>query len=165
MRVRIYPYNRANAAPAGQQVVVDSVWLVDGEYAAPYRSYTEGIEILRGNDRQLLVNATYSAAVAPTALNLTSVPSNAVGMVLELRISAAQGTTVNTYLMIDDNEGAAAQQQRILSASLNGRWALTDFMIPFTPGGPMPPQWSLVGPTAANTTTVGIRLKAWVLRM
>jgi hypothetical protein len=164
MRVRIYPFFRTDAAPAGQQVLVDSVWLVDGEYAAPYRPYTEGIEILRGDDRQLLVNQTGTAAQVPTALVFNRVPSNAVGVILDVRLSAASGSTIHTYVTLDDNEGGAFQQERVLSAPANGRWALTDTLLPLAPGAGNI-QWSLVGPVAGNTTTLTIRLKAWVLRM
>jgi hypothetical protein len=166
MRVRIYPYFRADFGPTSQQVLVDSVWLVDGEYAAPYRPYTEGIEILRGDDRQLLTNTTpYTAAQALTTLSFNRVPSNAVGVILDVRISAVAGSTTNTYVLLDDNEGTgAAQQERILSAPANGRWAQTDTLLPFNPGTPNI-QWQLVGAAPLNATTVVIRLKAWVLRM
>lgn len=166
MRVRIYPYIRGDVGPTSQQVLVDSVWLVDGEYAAPYRPYTEGIEILRGDDRQLLTNTTpYTAAQPLTTLSFNRVPSNAVGVILDVRISAVAGSTTNTYVLLDDNEGTgAAQQERILSAPANGRWAQTDTLLPFVPSAPNI-QWQLVGAAPLNATTVVIRLKAWVLRM
>lgn len=67
--------------------------------------------------------------------------------------------------MLDDNQGTGAdQQERILSAPANGRWALTDTLLPFVPSTPNI-QWQLVGAAPLNATTVVIRLKAWVLRM
>ncbi len=164
LEVRIYPYNDA-AFAAGQQVLVDSVWLVDGEYAVPYRPYTDGIEILRGDDRQILASGTFLGAQPAIALPFANVPSNAVGAILELRIFALLASTILTYLRIDDNEGGAAQQPRDLHAPANSRWALTDFLIPFTPNNPTPATWQVFGPAANNATTVGIRLKAWILRM
>ncbi|MBX7081523.1 MAG: hypothetical protein K1X88_20145 [Nannocystaceae bacterium] len=164
MRVRIYPYRNPDDLPSGQQVLVDSVWLVDGEYAAPYRPYTEAIELLRGDDRQILVGALYTAPVAATALAFANMPANAVGAILELSISATQGSTVSTFLRIDDLEGGAQQHPRDLAAPANARVALTDFLIPVTPGGAMP-TWQLVGPSASNSTFAGIRLKAWIMRM
>lgn len=62
LRVRIYPYGTSSPSPVGQQVLVDSVWLVDGEYAAPYRPYSEGIEILRGDDREVLFSGINASA-------------------------------------------------------------------------------------------------------
>ena len=164
MRVRIYPYNNTQPGPTGQQVLVDSVWLVDGEYAAPYRPFTEGIELLRGDDRQLLFSGSRTAPVPPTALAFAHMPANAVGAVLELRIYATQAASVPTYLSIDDQEGAPAQRPRELHATASSRWVMTDFTLPITPGGAMP-TWELVGPTGTNVTSVGIRLKAWILRL
>ncbi|MBK6916729.1 MAG: hypothetical protein IPH07_04960 [Deltaproteobacteria bacterium] len=145
-------------------MLVDSVWLVDGEYAAPYRPFTEGIELLRGDDRQLLFSGSRTAPVPPTALAFAHMPANAVGAVLELRISATQAASVLTFLSIDDQEGAPAQRPRELYATASSRWVMTDFTLPITPGGAMP-TWQLVGPTNSNVTSVGIRLKAWILRL
>ena len=167
MRVRIYPYNRDVPPPALQQVVVDSVWLVDGEYASPYRPYTEGIELLRGDDRQIFHEGTVTANTLSVALLPTNVPANAVGMTVELRIRGSQAATITTYLRVDDNEGSGAQQVRELYAQLNNRWSMIDHTIPITPTGLLP-QWQVIGGTAGvggNTVDYAVRLKAWILRM
>jgi len=49
-------------------------------------TYSEGIEILRGDDRQIFYEGTtVNAATLTVALLPTNVPANAVGMVVELR--------------------------------------------------------------------------------
>jgi hypothetical protein len=165
LRVRIYPYNHSSVQPAGQQVLIDSVWLVDGEYAAPYRPYSEGIELLRGDDREIFYQGTVNAATLTVALLPTNVPANAVGMIVEVRIRGTASATTTTYMRIDDNEGnAGTQQVRELYAQNNNRWVMTDYHMPITPGGILP-QWQVIGGTVTNTVDYAVRLKAWVLRM
>jgi hypothetical protein len=165
LRVRIYPYNHDTTLPGGQQVLVDSVWLVDGEYAAAYRPYSEGIELLRGDDREIFYQGTVNASTLGVALLPTNVPANAVGMIVEARIRSTLSATINTYMRIDDNEGnVGTQQVRELYAQTNGRWVMTDYLIPITPGGILP-QWQVIGGTVTNTVDYAVRLKAWVLRM
>jgi hypothetical protein len=167
LRVRIYPYNRTSPGPSAQQVLVDSVWLVDGEYAAPYRPYSEGIELLRGDDREIFYFGTVNASTVTEAKLPTNVPANAVGMIVEARIKSTLSATTTTYMRIDDNEGSAGQQVRELYAQHNNRWVMTDYLIPITPGGTLP-QWQVIGGNnlmPPNTVDYAVRLKAWVLRM
>lgn len=164
LQVRIYPYNDSIGA-AGQQVLVDSIWLVDGEYAPPYRPYTEGIEILRGDDREEFFTGTnVTAPVGPTALLPSRVPRNAVGMIVEMRIQAQLASTTFSMLRVDDNEGAVGSQTRDLVALANDRYSMCDYLLPITPGGTLP-EWSILGATGSNRITYRVRVKAWILRM
>ena len=167
IRVRIYPYNNAAPGPALQEVLVDSVWLVDGEYAAPYRPYSEGIEILRGDDREIFfIGTNVTANVGPFSLLPSRVPANAVGMIVEMRIQAQAATTTFTLLRVDDNEGTVAEQTRDLVALANDRYSIVDYMLPITPPAVINmPQWSVIGPTPANRVSYRVRVKAWILRM
>ena len=163
LQVRIYPYSDAFFA-AGQQVLIDSVWLVDGEYGAPYRPYTEGIEILRGDDREVFLSGVNrTTPFGPTSLLPTNVPANAVGMIIDVRIQSTAAATTFTYLRVDDNEGTV--QTRDFWALVNNKYTQADYLMPITPGG-MLPQWQLFGPTTdGNQVSYNVRVKAWILRM
>lgn len=164
LRVRIYPYNGSGAL-AAQQVLIDSVWLIDGEYSAPYRPYAEGIEMLRGNDRVIFLSFTNRDIPYPPTSILPGPPANAVGVIVEMRIRSTAAASNLTYLTVDDNEGSS--QTRDLYAYANNRWSMTDYLLPITPGAvpALQPQWSMTGANAGNLVDLEVRAKAWILRL
>lgn len=163
LRVRLFPYNAQQLPPpAGQAALIDSVWIVDGEYCAPYRPNSDAVELLRADNRQSFFAGTTNVDVGPTAALPTQVPSNAVGMVVEMQIQGSAATTFQTILRVDDNEGAS--QVRDIHAIVNNRPTIVEYTVPVTPGG-IAPQWSVLVGNPANTVTYAVRVKTWFLRM
>ncbi|MFV8750205.1 hypothetical protein ACNOYE_06615 [Nannocystaceae bacterium ST9] len=160
LRVRVYPYAGDVAELDGQRVLVDSVWVVEGEYAASYRSYAEGVELLLGDEREIFLSGTANAPMAPIAIGPSRVPSNAIGAVLELMISGTGATANQTILRVNDLSGSSPS--RDLHAFVSNRPSMTEYTIPFTAG--TPPVWQVIGASGANAVTYSARLKAWVLR-
>lgn len=163
-RIKLYPYNVSDgSAVAGKQVHVDSVWVVDGEYAAPYRPYYEGIEVLPEPSRPVLFQAANTSSnLAATGIPASiRVPSNAVGMVTEMSIQGSAAFTTTTFLRVDDNSGAnTAGEVREVHAYVNDRPTLVEYTVPF--GKPM---WSTQGASMANTISYHVRVKAWIYRL
>ena len=163
-RVRLYPYNVDGAGTLGRQVIIDSVWLVDGEYASPYRPYQEGVEVLNGDDRLVLFSGTnVNAPMGPVGIPASvRVPSNAVGAVLEVSISGSQATSTTTTLVLDDNTGV--DDTRSVHAFASGRPTIVEYTVPLTTGGTNL-QMSMTGASGANLVTYAVRLKAWIYRL
>lgn len=165
-RVRLYPHNVDGAGEALRHVIVDSVWVVDGEYAAPYRPYTEGIEVLSGTERIVMfsgtnVTANFGPSPIPSSVVL---PTNAVGMVVELSIKSSNSSTVVTMLTVDDNGGGGPEVHEV-AAMLVNRPTTTELTLPLIPGATPGPQFSLSGASGTNLVTFAIVLKAWIYRL
>jgi hypothetical protein len=163
-RVRIYPFNVDPPGTANRQVIIDSVWLVDGEYAAPYRPYQDGIEVLSGDDRVVLFSGTsVNAPVGPTGIPASvRVPPSAVGMITEVSIRGTQASSTTTTLSVDDNTGT--DDTRIVHAFVSDRPTLVEYTVPLAQGGTNV-QWSMAGASGANLVTYAVRLKAWIYRL
>lgn len=159
LRVRVYPYNGNPVRLNGQRVLIDAIWLVEGEYAASYRAYTDGIELLRGDDREEFFAGTTNVPVGPVAVGPTYVPSNAIGMTVEMQVQGSLATVTPTILRVDDLTGPS----RDVHALVNQRPTLIDYTLPYAQG--TPPQWSVLGADAVNTVQYSVRLKAWILRL
>jgi hypothetical protein len=169
-RVRLYPFNVDGLGTPGRVVVVDSVWLVDGEYAAPYRPYQEGVELLSGSDRVVLFNGVDATASAgPTGIPTSiRVPSNAVGMVTEMSISGSQASGTTTTLTVNDQLGT--DPVRVVHAMVSNRPTLIEYTVPLIPAtdmvlGGSNVLWSMAGASGTNLVTYSVRLKAWVYRL
>ncbi|MBL9103225.1 MAG: hypothetical protein JNL82_19930 [Myxococcales bacterium] len=147
-RVRLYPYHAQAGGEADHSVLIDSVWVVDGEYAAPYRPYQEGVEVLAGDDRAVLFGATGAIVDGgPSSFPMGfHVPTNAVGMVTEMSISSASPTSAMTSLRVDD--GTGTDNVREIFAVLSNRATLTEYTVPLVPGAS--PTWSTTGAAAGN---------------
>ena len=160
LQVRIYPYNGAGLL-VGQSVLIDSVWLLDGEYAATYRPYTEGVELLVGDDRQVFFGGVTTVPLGPTAAAPTLVPSNAIGMVVEMLVQGADASATTTILRVNDLSGALTT--RDVHAFVSGRPTLIEYTLPFNAAAP--PQWSVLGASVPNSVDYSVRLKKWILRL
>lgn len=163
-RVRLYPYNVDGAGLENQNVLVDSVWVVDGEYAAPYRPYQEGIELLSGSDRTVLLSSVNSSSNFTAATPTLSYPANAVGMIVEMAIKSSNSSTVVTALQVNDNTGGPSAIHTV-SAMLSNRTTTTELTLPLNPKATPPPQWTLSGASAGNLVTCSVVLKGWVYRL
>lgn len=163
-RVRLYPHNVDGAGVANRQVIVDSVWLTDGEYAAPYRPYQDGIELLSGDDRVVLFTGTsVNAPVGPTGIpGSVRVPPSAIGMLTEMSISGTQASSTTTTLSVDDNTGT--DDTRTIHAFISDRPTVVEYTVPLLQGGTNV-QWSMGGASAGNLVTYSVRLKAWIYRL
>lgn len=163
-RVRIYPFFADAGATVGRQIVVDSVWLVDGEYATPYRPYQEGVEILSGDDRVVLFSGTNANAPSgPSGIPAgVRVPANAVAMVTEMLILGTNASATTTTLVVDDNTGT--DDTRTLHAFVSNRPSIVEYTVPLVPGGTNV-QWSMAGASGANLVTYSVRVKAWIYRL
>lgn len=162
LRVRVYPYNGDPLAMADQRVLIDSIWVVEGEYAASYRSYTDGVELLVGDDReQFFAGAGAIAPIGPIADGPTQIPANAIGMTVEMSIQGSSASTTPTILRVDDLSGTSST--RDVHALVDGRPTIIDYTLPFTPG--VLPQWSVLGASPANVVDYAVRIKAWILRL
>ncbi len=160
LRVRVFPYNGPPPL-TGQEVLLDSVWLIDGEYASTCRPYSEGAEILVGDDREVSFGGTTNAAVGPTAAAPNLVPSNAVGMVVEMLVQGSAATANTTILRVNDLSGTLTT--RDVHAFVSGRPTIIEYTLPFAAGAL--PQWSVLGASGANTVVYSVRLKQWILRL
>lgn len=165
-QIRLYPFNVDGAAVSGKRVVIDSVWVVDGEYAAPYRPYQEGIEVLSGAERLVLFSGTSAIVGAgPSGIPATvRVPPNAVGMITEMSIMGVNASGSLTTLRVDDNTGGGAADVRDLVAMVSNRATLIEYTVPLLGSG-TGPQWTMLGALAANAVTYSVRLKAWIYRL
>jgi hypothetical protein len=164
-RVRLYPYNVDGPGEALRTVIVDSVWVVEGEYAAPYRPYQEGIELLSGSDRTVMfsgpgVSANFGPAPIPGTV---LVPRNAVGMVVEMSLKSTDASNTLTVLRVDDNTGGPEVHE--LVAMLSDRPTTTELTLPLIPGATPGPQWSLTGASSLNLVTYSVVLKGWIYRL
>lgn len=161
LRVRVFPYAGPLSALEEQEVLVDSVWLVDGEYAASYRPYAEDVELLIADEREaFFVGQATTSPVGPTAAGPTNVPSNAIGMVVEMWIAGADATATPTILRVNDLSGTLTT--RDLHAFVSGRPTMIEYTLPFSGG--TPPQWTVVGGSMTNVVDYSVRLKKWILR-
>jgi hypothetical protein len=165
-QIRLYPYNVDGAASPLRRVIVDSVWVVEGEYAAPYRPYQEGVEVLVGGNRSFLFQgANANAPAGPAGIPASvPVPSNAVGMVTEMMIRSTSASTVLTTLRVDDNTALGFDEVRDVVAFVNNRPTITEYTVPLLGSG-TGPTWSMLGATGGNLVTYSVRLKAWIYRM
>ena len=161
LRVRVFPFAGAESDIAGQRVLIDSIWVVEGEYAATYRPYSDGLELLVGDDREEFFAGTTNAGVGPVEAMPVQVPSNAIGMKVEMSVEGSDATATRTLLRVDDRSGTSTT--RDVYAYGDGRSTLTEYTLPVTPG--TPPQWSVFGANAGNTVEYAVRLKAWILRL
>lgn len=164
LRVRVYPYDGDVNAIDDQEVYVDSVWLVEGEYAASYRTYGEAVEMLAGDDRETFFSGSTTTNVGPVSAMPTDVPSNAIGMVVEMRVEGSRATTHGGTLSVDDQQGSTSTTT--IEATLDGRVTAAEFTIPLTRAvsPALPPLWSVVVNDASNTVDYSVRLKKWILR-
>lgn len=162
LRVRVFPYAGAGGLLDEQEVLIDSVWLVDGEYAATYRPYAEAVELLLGDDREAFFAAqgVTTSPIGPTAAGPTNVPSNAIGMLVEMRVQGSDASATQTILRVNDLSGTLTT--RDLHAFVSGRPTMTDYTLPFSAG--TPPQWTVIGASMTNVVDYSVRLKAWILR-
>jgi len=150
--------------------VIDSVWLVDGEYAAPYRPYGESIELLSGSDRVVFFDGIDAIASAgPTGIPAAiRVPSNAVGMITEMSISGSQASGTATTLTVNDQLGT--DSVRVVHAMVSNRPTIVEYTVPLAPAtdlvqGGSNVLWSMAGASGLNLVTYSVRLKAWVYRL
>ncbi|MEM7357295.1 MAG: hypothetical protein AAF657_41150, partial [Acidobacteriota bacterium] len=161
LRVRAFPFDGDAADLAGQQVLVDAIWLVEGEYAATYRPYTDGLELLVGDDREEFFTGTTNALFGPVAAVPSQVPSNAVGMTVEMWIQGSNATAAPAILRVDDQSGSLPT--RDVHAFVDGRPNLVEYTLPLVSGAL--PEWSVLGANPGNTVSYSVRLKAWILRL
>ena len=161
LRVRVFPYDGDAADLSGQRVLIDSIWLVEGEYAASYRPHTDGVELLAGDDREQFFSGTTNALVGPVAAMPAQVPSNAIGMTVEMWVQGSDATASPSILRVDDQSGALTT--RDVHAFVDGRPTVIEYTLPLVPGAL--PEWSVLGAQPGNTVTYSVRLKAWILRL
>lgn len=163
-RLRLYPYNVDGPGEANHFMVIDSAWVVDGEYAAPYRPYQEGVEVLSGTDRTVMfagtVNADFTAAPLPSSV---VVPSNAVGMRVQMTITSTNPSAAITSLSVNDHTGG--QQVHEVVALVSNRPTTAEFTLPLVPGANPGPEWSLAGASGGNIVTYQVVLRAWIYRL
>ena len=160
MQVRIYPYS-GPIPIGGQSVLIDSVWLLDGEYAATYRPHAEGVELLVADDRQVFFGGVTTVPLGPTPAAPTLVPSNAIGMVVEMLVQGVAATSTTTILRVNDLSGSLTT--RDVHAFVSGRPTIVEYTLPFN--ALTPPQWSVVGASMGNSVDYSVRLKKWILRL
>lgn len=167
MELRIYPFSPdSGLAPNAQEVLVDAAWLIDGEYATSFRSYTAGEELLTEDDRDIFLSgAAVTLDLAPTQMMPASIPANAIGMVVEITISSAAAATVSTFLQVNDGQGTSPSRQ--IYALANNRPTLVEYTVPLRlPLSPATyPTWSTQGAAVGNAVTYAVRLKRWILAL
>lgn len=162
-RVRLYPYNVDGPGEALKSVIIDSVWVVDGEYAAPYRPYQEGVEVLSGADRTVIFSGT-DVSTNSAGVIQSLIPTNAVGVVVEMTIKSTSSSTTLTTLQVNDNTGGPNAVRDVV-AMISDRPTTTEVTLPLIPGAATGPQWSLSGASMTNLVTFSVVLKAWIYRL
>jgi hypothetical protein len=164
-RIKLYPYH-VNVGPgvANQFILMDSVWVVDGEYAAPYRPYIEGLEVLPDDKRlNLFLGLNTHTNLSPSSIAAgTPIPANAVGMITEVSIEGSDATATDTFVRIVDDSGTGGPgETRTIHAYVDGRPTVVEYTVPLNGT----PTWETVGAGGSNAISYHIRVKAWIYRL
>lgn len=141
--VRLYP----DATLGTGQVKVDSVWVVDGRCAAPFRHYHNAVELLPTFDT--IFSGTTTSNIADAARASTKIPYNAIGMVLEVSIKATLAETYDAYVTINGTPIYAFRNNKetVVEHTVNGTSVTSGVVVT----------------NSSNSVTYSVKIKSWIL--
>lgn len=129
------------------EILIDSVWAVDGRYAPSFRQYYQFIELL--STPEVIFSGVTTANIGDAARTSAKIPNNAVGMVLEISVKGSAAATYATYVTVNGTliYGFVNNQETVVEQTVVGTSVTSGVIVT----------------NGANSVTYSIKIKSWIL--